>query len=97
MDELKEKLKDLIVKSLELKDVDLLFDTLLFDPESNLGLDSIDFLAIANMVNHEFGIELPGFREQDKAYTASHFGELMKVIKSIDTLAEYIHANTSGD
>lgn len=83
MQEIKDKLKDLIVAGLNLEDIkssDINDDEPLFG--EGLGLDSVDALEIALMVQKEFGISL------DSKNT-----NLKEVFYSVSSLAKFIKEN----
>ncbi|MBC2594376.1 acyl carrier protein [Ruficoccus amylovorans] len=78
-DDLKDRLKTLIIEALSLEDVDpdeLTDDTPLMD--SGLGLDSIDALELVVSVEKEFSIKIKNSEEARAA------------LQSIDTLAAFI-------
>lgn len=86
MTELKTKIKEMIIKSLELEDVtpaDIVDDAPLFGESANgLGLDSIDALELGIAIKDNFGVSFSVVNEETK----KHF-------YSVDTLAAYISAN----
>jgi acyl carrier protein len=86
MDELKNRIKEMIVSALELEDVtaaDIVDDAPLFgESEKGLGLDSIDALELGIAIKENFGLSFSAANEDTK----KHF-------YSVDTLAAYISAN----
>ena len=86
MNELKSRIKEMIVTALELEDVtaaDIVDDAPLFgESENGLGLDSIDALELGIAVKENFGVSFSVVNEETK----KHF-------YSVDTLAAYISAN----
>ena len=86
MDELKNRIKEMIVTALELEDVtaaDIVEDAPLFgESERGLGLDSIDALELGIAIKENFGVSFSAANEDSK----KHF-------YSVDTLAAYISAN----
>ncbi|WP_173384086.1 phosphopantetheine-binding protein [Fibrobacter succinogenes] len=86
MDELKNRIKEMIVTALELEDVtaaDIVEDAPLFgESERGLGLDSIDALELGIAIKENFGVSFSAANEDTK----KHF-------YSFDTLAAYISAN----
>ena len=86
MDELKNRIKEMIVTALELEDVtaaDIVEDAPLFgESERGLGLDSIDALELGIAIKENFGVSFSAANEDIK----KHF-------YSVDTLAAYISAN----
>ena len=86
MDELKNRIKEMIVTALELEDVtaaDIVEDAPLFGAsERGLGLDSIDALELGIAIKENFGVSFSAANEDTK----KHF-------YSVDTLAAYISAN----
>lgn len=84
-DDLKDRLKTLIIEALSLEDVDpdeLTDDTPLMD--SGLGLDSIDALELVVSVEKEFSIKIKNSEEARAA------------LQSIDTLAAFIRARQAA-
>ena len=80
--ELKNEIKDLIIKSLDLEDItadDIKDDEPLFN--DGLGLDSIDALELGVALKKKFGIKF-----------SAESGENKKHFASVDALAEYISA-----
>ena len=80
MEDLKLKIKQVIISGLELDDLtpeDIVDDEPLFG--EGLGLDSVDALELGIAIKKEFGITFSG----DKAETKKHF-------YSVNTLADYI-------
>ena len=86
MDELKNRIEEMIVTALELEDVtaaDIVEDAPLFgESERGLGLDSIDALELGIAIKENFGVSFSAANEDTK----KHF-------YSVDTLAAYISAN----
>ncbi|MBR4631209.1 MAG: acyl carrier protein [Treponema sp.] len=82
MDELKQQIKECIIKSLELEDVT---PEKIVDSEplfgTGLGLDSIDALELGVALKKRFGVKF----NAESADTREHFA-------SIDALASYISA-----
>ncbi|HEA18000.1 MAG: phosphopantetheine-binding protein [Pseudoalteromonas prydzensis] len=80
MSELKNKIKLLIISSLDLEDMtieDIENDQALF--VDGLGLDSIDALELGLAIKKEFNVKIDANSEQTKAHFAS-----------VDALAEFI-------
>ncbi|WP_217877138.1 MULTISPECIES: phosphopantetheine-binding protein [Pseudoalteromonas] len=85
MTELKNKIKQLIISSLDLEDItvdDIENDQPLF--VDGLGLDSIDALELGLAIKKEFNVKIDANSEQTKAHFAS-----------VDALAEFINQNQS--
>ena len=85
MTELKHKIKQLIISSLDLEDItvdDIENDQPLF--VDGLGLDSIDALELGLAIKKEFNVKIDANSEQTKAHFAS-----------VDALAEFINQNQS--
>lgn len=85
MSELKNKIKLLIISSLDLEDMtieDIENDQPLF--VDGLGLDSIDALELGLVIKKEFNVKIDANSEQTKAHFAS-----------VDALAEFIENNRS--
>ncbi|MBE0380478.1 MULTISPECIES: phosphopantetheine-binding protein [Pseudoalteromonas] len=85
MSELKNKIKLLIISSLDLEDMtieDIENDQPLF--VDGLGLDSIDALELGLAIKKEFNVKIDANSEQTKAHFAS-----------VDALAEFIENNRS--
>ena len=83
MEDLREQIKALIVKELQLEDVspeDIVSDAPIFgqDPEG-LGLDSIDALELSIAINRTFGVAI-------QPDDANH----QQVFSSVSALAEFI-------
>jgi acyl carrier protein len=79
---LKQDLKELIVSECD-KDIDpasINDDDILFDPQHPLELDSLDSLQISMALQNTYGIRLTDSKE------------VRRVMKSINTLAEYIES-----
>ena len=80
MDDLKIKIKELIIDSLELEDVkveDIVDSAPLF--REGLGLDSIDALELGVAIKKKFGVKLSAENADNKKHFAS-----------VDALADYI-------
>ena len=85
MTELKNKIKQLIISSLDLEDItvdDIENDQPLF--VDGLGLDSIDALGLGLAIKKEFNVKIDANSEQTKAHFAS-----------VDALAEFINQHQS--
>ena len=85
MTELKNKIKQLIISSLDLEDItvdDIENDQPLF--VDGLGLDSIDALELGLAIKKEFNVKIYANSEQTKAHFAS-----------VDALAEFINQHQS--
>jgi acyl carrier protein len=78
---LKLKLKELLIKELNLEDItpDTFADDLPLFGEG-LGLDSLDAVELVVIIQKEFGIDIPDIKEGQKAFA------------SVQSLAEYIQA-----
>ena len=85
MEELLAELKDKIIATLDLIDVTPK-DFMENDPlvGGKLGLDSIDVLELAMMIDKDYGIKIDN----------KELGQ--KVFATLKTLAEYIHKNRKG-
>ena len=84
--ELEDKIKKLIITSLELEDItpeDIKEDEPLFN--DGLGLDSIDALELGMALKKEFDITFSKNKEENKKY-----------FYSVKTIAEYIRAQKNG-
>lgn len=90
MSELKTRLKEVIIKALELEDItpaNIVDEAPLFgESENGLGLDSIDALELGIAIKNEFGVSFAVVNEETKKY-----------FYSIDTLAAYISNNQKGE
>ncbi len=85
MEELLAELKDKIITTLDLIDVtprDFIDDDPLVG--GKLGLDSIDVLELAMMIDRDYGIKIDNKELGQKVFT------------TLKTLAEYIHAHRRG-
>ncbi|WP_428615997.1 phosphopantetheine-binding protein [Pseudoalteromonas sp.] len=85
MTELKNKIKQLMISSLDLEDItvdDIENDQPLF--VDGLGLDSIDALELGLAIKKEFNVKIDANSEQTKAHFAS-----------VDALAEFINQRQS--
>ena len=80
---LRQRVKGLIVLCCRLKmlPAELKDDQELFDPAKGPGLDSIDVLELVVNLEREFGVVIPD-RETGQ-----------KVLRSVDTMVEFIHAS----
>lgn len=81
--ELKEEIKDLIIKSLDLEDItvdDIKDDEPLFN--DGLGLDSIDALEIGMALQKKYNLKIDSDKENNS-----------KLFYSVNTLAEYVESN----
>ncbi len=85
MDEIKTRLKELLVRRLKLrmKPEDIMDDAQLFG-QDGLGLDSIDALELVVGLQKEFGISIT-----DKAVAE-------KILVSVNTIADFIEKNGSA-
>ena len=75
------QIKQLIIDALMIEDTeadDIGTDDLLFGPDSNLGLDSVDALELAMEIERVFGVSIPESEET------------RKVFNSVATLMAYI-------
>lgn len=82
---LKEKLKEMLVKELHMEDFtpeDILDDDILFGDK--IGLDSIDAVEIVFYVEKYFGIPIKNMKDVRPA------------LQSVETLAAYIEARTGS-
>lgn len=83
--ELKDEIKDLIIKTLELDEIspeDIIDDEPLFI--DGLGLDSIDALELGMALKKKYNITMDSNKEKNKQY-----------FKSVNTLAEFVRNNRS--
>jgi acyl carrier protein len=81
LDELKEELKELLVKDLSLEDMDpsdIEDDTPLFGDEG-VGLDSLDGVEVVVMLQRHYGLEVKEMQEATE------------VFENINTLADYVN------
>ena len=84
--EIRKKLKELLVESLSLEDVDpekIKDDEVLFN--EGLGLDSLDAVEIVVLLQRNFGLNIKDINEG------------MKVLYSIETLTNYVYENTKNE
>ncbi len=84
--ELEEKIKKIIIKSLELEDItveDIDDNEPLFN--DGLGLDSIDALELGMALKKEFNLALGSDKEENK----KHF-------YSVKTIADFVRTNQNG-
>jgi len=82
LQDLKKKLKELLVSSLSLEGVkpgDIKDDEILFG--EGLGLDSLDAVEIVVLLQRNFGLNVKDMNQGKK------------IFYSIDTLARYVHEN----
>ncbi len=87
MDNLKQQIKELIISSLELEDIkpENIQDSAPIFGEG-LGLDSIDALELGVVLKKKFGIKFSAESTENRKHFAS-----------VDSLAEYITAETAGN
>ncbi len=84
--ELKEEIKDLIIKSLDLEDLtvdDIKDDEPLFN--DGLGLDSIDALEIGMALQKKYNLKIDSDKEKNS-----------KLFYSVNTLAEFVESNKNA-
>lgn len=82
LDEIKVKLKKVILEGLELEGMEeKTYEDILFDP-SGYGLDSVDAVELAVIIKRNFGVELT--EEDSEAFT------------NIETLAQRIFERLNG-
>ncbi len=84
LNEIKEKLKQLLVEQLSLEDVapdDIADDGELFG--DGLGLDSLDAVEIVVLLQRNFGLEIKDMEES------------REVFRSVNSLAEYVYRQTN--
>jgi len=85
LQKIRKKLKELLVESLSLEGVDpekIKDDEVLFN--EGLGLDSLDAVEIVVLLQRNFGL------------TIKDINEGMKVLRSIETLTNYVYENTNN-
>jgi acyl carrier protein len=85
--ELKLEIKNLLIDTLVLEDLkpaDITDDGLLFDPTEGLGIDSVDALELVNALQKKYGVRI-GDQNQGRF-----------IIKSIDTIADFIATQQAG-
>jgi acyl carrier protein len=85
--ELKHEIKELIIESLKIPDVkpeDIDDAASLFEGENSLQIDSVDALEIVMALQRKYGVRI-----DDK--NPGRF-----VIKSVDTIAEFVAKETAG-
>ena len=84
--ELKNEIKDLIIKSLDLEDItrdDIKDDEPLFG--EGLGLDSIDALELGMAIKRKYNISLESNKEENR-----------KTFYSINTLSDFVESRING-
>ena len=84
--ELEEKIKKIIIDSLELEDItieDIADDEPLFN--DGLGLDSIDALELGMALKKEFNLNLSSDKEENKKY-----------FYSVKTIADFVRTQQNG-
>ena len=84
--ELKEEIKDLIIKSLDLEDLtveDIKDDEPLFN--DGLGLDSIDALEIGMALQKKYNLKIDSDKEKNS-----------KLFYSVNTLAEFVESSKNA-
>ena len=84
--ELEEKIKKIIIDSLELEDItveDIADDEPLFN--DGLGLDSIDALELGMALKKEFDLNLSSDKEENKKY-----------FYSVKTIADFVRTQQNG-
>ena len=84
--ELKNEIKDLIIKSLDLEDItidDIKDDEPLFN--DGLGLDSIDALELGMAIKRKYNISLESNKEENR-----------KIFYSINTLSNFVESRIDG-
>jgi acyl carrier protein len=67
------QIKQLIIDALMIEDTDaddIGTEDLLFGPDSNLGLDSVDALELAMEIERVFGVSIPESEETRKVFTS---------------------------
>ena len=91
MSDLNNRVKEVIIESLELEDVtpaDIVDSAPIFgknEKGEGLGLDSIDALELGIAIKEKFGVSFSSVKEEAKKYFAS-----------VDTLSAYIAEHTEG-
>jgi acyl carrier protein len=86
MEDIKRRLKEIIIKELRLQDLkadDIGDDTPLFGEEGGLGLDSLDAVELVVLIQKHFGVQIADMQEGRKAFA------------SINGLAAYIQRGRS--
>ena len=82
---IKTKLKELLISELSLEDIEpseIADDEVLFG--EGLGLDSLDAVEIVVLLQRHFGLEI---QDMEKG---------REIFQSLDTLARYVHDNTTA-
>jgi acyl carrier protein len=80
-DEIKQKVKELIIRTLNFKNVkneDILENVSLFSGENNIKIDSVDSLELVMEIQREFKVKI---NTQNLAWT---------IINTVDNIAEFI-------
>ena len=82
---IKSRLKELLISELSLEDIEpseIADDEMLFG--EGLGLDSLDAVEIVVLLQRNFGLEV---QDMEKG---------REIFQSLDTLAKYVHDNTTA-
>ncbi len=89
MSDLNTRIKEVLIKALELEDItpaDIVDDAPLFgESENGLGLDSIDALELGIAIKENFGVSFAVVNDETKKHFAS-----------VNALAAYISANSTN-